>query len=180
MKFMNIARHWLWLAPLVIGVVFVAAGAYTVIQGRDARNTVHDQIVAEQITTSPDASIPNVLVDDAGRAQSQADAIQGHILNLTGGKTYAQLDKNDPNRDTVLKGDELRTSLNLAVMGFKVSDLVVGIGIFMLVIGGTFIFFLAPAVFYAAAVANHYNELMKDEKRRTNDTPRLADPGYQA
>jgi hypothetical protein len=39
-------------------------------------------------------------------------------------------------------------------MGFKVSDLVIGMGFFMVVVGGTFIVFLAPAVYYAAELAN--------------------------
>jgi hypothetical protein len=60
----------------------------------------------------------------------------------------------------------LRTALNLAVMGFKVSDLVIGMGAFMLVIGGTFILALAPAVYYSAEVANHYDELIKKKEAR--------------
>jgi hypothetical protein len=48
-------------------------------------------------------------------------------------------------------------------MGFKVSDLVIGMSIFMIVIGGTFIIFMAPAVFYSAQVANHYDELVKSK-----------------
>jgi hypothetical protein len=60
----------------------------------------------------------------------------------------------NPARNTAFQGAALRTSLNLAVMGFKVSDLVIGMGFFMVAIGGTFILFLAPAVYYAAELAN--------------------------
>jgi len=35
-----------------------------------------------------------------------------------------------------------------------VSDLVIGMGFFMVAVGATFILFLAPAVYYAAEVAN--------------------------
>ena len=28
MKFLRFARHWIWLAPLALGVVFIAAGIY--------------------------------------------------------------------------------------------------------------------------------------------------------
>lgn len=178
-KYLNLARHWLWVMPLVLGVIFVAAGIYTVLQGQDAKNTIRHHIVAEQITTSADASIPGVLVDDADTAESQANAIQGHTLTATGGKTYSQLDRYlaadgtattsdaklaligdngnpvpNPARETAFQGAALRTSLNLAVMGFKLSDLVMGIGAFMLLIGGTFIVFIAPAVYYTAEMAN--------------------------
>lgn len=45
----------------------------------------------------------------------------------------------------------------MAVMGFKVSDLVIGMGFFMVAVGGTFVLFLAPAVYYAAELANQRN-----------------------
>jgi hypothetical protein len=49
-------------------------------------------------------------------------------------------------------------------MGLRVSDLVIGMSAFMIVIGGSFIVFIAPAVFYSAQVANHYDELVKKER----------------
>jgi hypothetical protein len=169
MKFVRIARHYLWLAPLVLGLAFIAAGVYMVLEGRDAKDEVRDAIVRENITTSEDASIPNVLVDNADTAKSEAAVIEKHVLEITGGKTYAELARDDPDRATVLNAVTLRTALNLAVMGFKVSDLVIGMGIFMLVIGATFILFIAPAVYYSAEVANHYAELIKkDESSKPN------------
>ena len=163
MRFMHMARHYIWIAPLAIGLAFIVAGVYMVVEGRDAKDEVRDAIVRENITTSKDASIPGVLVDDADTAKSQAAVIEKHVLDITGGKPYAELPRDDPNRNTVLQSVTLRSALNLAVMGFRVSDLVIGLGIFMLVIGGTFIVFIAPAVYYSAEVANHYAELIKRE-----------------
>src|SRR6266498_320516 len=60
----------------------------------------------------------------------------------------------NPLRTTAQTSAFLRTSLGVAVMGFKVSDLVIGMGFFMVAVGATFILFLAPAVYYAAEVAN--------------------------
>ncbi len=57
-------------------------------------------------------------------------------------------------RNTAKDSAFLRTSLGVAVMGFKVSDLVIGMGFFMVAVGGTFVLFLAPAVYYAAELAN--------------------------
>jgi hypothetical protein len=57
-------------------------------------------------------------------------------------------------RNTAKDSAFLRTSLGVAVMGFKVSDLVIGMGFFMVAIGVTFALFLAPAVYYAAELAN--------------------------
>src|SRR3990172_6657095 len=159
---LRLTRHWVWLAPLALGVVFIAAGVYMVAEGRSAKDEGRDAIGRENITTSEDASIPNVLVDDAATAKSEANVIEAHVMELTGGLTYAELPRDDPNRPTVLNAVSLRTALNLAVMGFKVSDLVIGMGAFMIVIGGTFVLFMAPAVYWAAEVANERTPTRKE------------------
>ena len=178
MRFLKLARHWFWLAPLVLGIVFIGGGLYMIAEGRSAKDEVRDAIVRENITTSEDASIPNVRVVDAATAESEANVIQTHALEMADGQTYAELGRfmaadggytSDPEkalkgsdgkpvpnpvRNTVLQSVSLRTALNLAVMGFKISDLVVGMGFFMVAIGGTFILFMAPAVYWAAEIAN--------------------------
>jgi len=154
MKLFNLARHWFWVVPIVLGIAFIGGGLYMVGEGREAKDEVKNAIIAENIVTPEDANIPNVQVKDAATAKAQADIIEEHYLNLTGGKTYSDLDREDPNRETAFRAASLRTSLNLAVMGFKVSDLVIGMGFFMVAIGGTFVLFLAPAVYYAAELAN--------------------------
>ncbi len=178
MKVFNLARQWFWLVPIVLGVAFIAGGLYMVREGRDAKDEVRDAIVRENITTSQDASLPNIQVTNAATAKSEAQAIESHVLKATGGETYATVDRyvaadgvgttsdkdkalivegnpvTNPARNTAFQGAALRTSLNLAVMGFKVSDLVIGMGFFMVAVGGTFIVFLAPAVYYAAELAN--------------------------
>lgn len=141
-------RRHVWLVPIVLGIVFIAAGAYMVSEGRSAKSQVQDALATEKVTTSKDASIPNAAVVDASTAQAQADAILEHSLALENGKTYAEMARDDPNRNTYLQGVSLRTALNLAVMGFKVSDLVVGIGAFIIVMGLTNIFVLSPALFW--------------------------------
>lgn len=158
MRLLNAARHWFWVAPAILGIVFIGGGVYMMLEGDAARDEVREAIVRENIVTSEDARIPNALVDDAATAEAQADVIQEHVLETTGGKTYAELDRDDPDRATVLNSVTLRTALNLAVMGFKISDLVIGMGAFMVVLGITHILFVAPAVYWAAEVANQYAE----------------------
>jgi len=154
MKLFSLARHWFWVVPIVLGIAFIGGGLYMVSEGREAKDEVRNAVIAENIVTPEDASIPSVQVKDAATAKAQADIIEEHYLKLTGGKTYAELDREDPNRETAFRAATLRTSLNLAVMGFKISDLVIGMGFFMVAIGGTFVLFLAPAVYYAAELAN--------------------------
>ena len=167
----KVIRHWIWIAPLILGVVFMAAGVYMMSEGRNARNEVRDAIVAENIITAEDASIPNVQVNSAETAKAQAEIIEEHYLGITGGLTYSELDRDDPLRETAFTAANLRTSLNLAVMGFKVSELVIGMGAFMVVIGATFVIFMAPAIYYSAEVANHYSELIKKEAKEKKGEP---------
>jgi hypothetical protein len=146
---------------MVFGLVFIGAGFYTIIRGFDAKDQVRDELIAQNITTTEDASIPNVRVDDAATARSMADIIDTHALESTGGLTYSELGRfmaanGDPagtsNEDEALLGADgkpvanplrnvafqasaLRTSLFTSVMAFNVADLVVGLGVLILVLG---------------------------------------------
>jgi hypothetical protein len=74
-------------------------------------------------------------VDDAATAQSQADVIQKHALEATGGKTYAQMERTDPARATALAASGLRTSLLSAVLAFNVATFAMGFGAFVAATG---------------------------------------------
>lgn len=45
----KVIRHWIWVAPLALGVVFVASGVYMMTKGQNAKNEVRDAIVAENM-----------------------------------------------------------------------------------------------------------------------------------
>ncbi len=59
----------------------------------------------------------------------QADIINHHALEASGGKTYAELDREDPLRATVMNGSFLRTSLFSSVIAFGVAFFAGGMGI---------------------------------------------------
>ena len=233
MKIFNLARHWFWLAPIVLGVALIGGGLYMAREGRSAKDDVRDSVLQESITVSEDApAFGGEVVDSADKADAQSAAILKHTLAATGGYLYADIGRfllpegtyilpngtyatadggttqdialaekdasgspvitttdealaaknasdqpirawtsdskaaaTDANgkpvdnalRNTAKDSAYLRTSLGVAVMGFKVSDLVIGMGFFMVAVGGTFILFLAPAVYYAAELANQRN-----------------------
>jgi hypothetical protein len=152
------------VALMLIGLVFLAAGAYTIVRGIDAKADVRDELEAQKIVTTEDASIPNAPVVDAATAQSMAEIIGVHAEEATGGRTYAELgrfltpdggDTSDeaealkdeegnpvanPLRNVAFQASALRTSLYTSVLAFNVSDLVTGLGVAFaalgLVIGG--------------------------------------------
>ncbi len=227
--FVRVARRWVWLLPIVLGLAFVAGGLYMVLEGRSAHNDVRDSIVQENITVSADApAFGGEQVDSAGKAEAQSDAILGHTLSATGGYLYAEMGRyllpegnyilpngtyltsdggtttdvnlaatdadgnpinvttdealaatnssDEPIRawtsDSTLaatdaSGDPvenslrttaqtsafLRTSLGVAVMGFQISDLVVGLGAFLIFIGLLNVIVMSPVTYWATVVA---------------------------
>jgi len=139
-------RRYMWVVPVLIGLVFVGAGVYMISEGVAAKNEVHDTLVAEQISTSDDATIPGALVDSAATARVQEELIREHTLGEMG--PYSGMERDDPQRETYLKGVTLRNALNMAVLGFNVSNLVIGIGVLVVVIGLTNIAVMAPVLFW--------------------------------
>ena len=123
------------LGLMILGVVFVVAGGYTAYRGFDAKDLVRDELIAQRITTPEDASIPNARVDDPATAKSMADIIDKHALESTGGKTYSEMDREDPKRATAFQASALRTSLYTSVMAFNVGDLVIGLGAMIAILG---------------------------------------------
>jgi hypothetical protein len=152
--------------PVVVilaGLAFVVGGFYAYNRGDDAEQEVRDELVAQNIVTPEDASIPNEQVDDPETARSMADIIDTHQRESSGGLVYAEMgrfaladDPEDPagtnNEDEALVGDNgkpvpnparntaltasnLRTSLFSSIMAFNVAELVKGIGIFISVSG---------------------------------------------
>lgn len=126
---------WAWLGAILFGVVLVGAGAFMVYEGRAAHDDVRDALADERIITSEDAEIPLAQVDSAAEAKAQADVIRKHALEASGGKTYAEMDRDDPARATYLNSVTLRTALMESYMAFKTADLVVGVGVIVGLLG---------------------------------------------
>jgi hypothetical protein len=132
---MKLIATWAWAGAVVFGLILVASGAYMTLQGQDARNDVRDTLSAERIITSKNAETPMKPVTGPAEAKAQADTIRDDALRITGGKTYAELAPDDPNRAVYLQSVTLRTALMQSYMAFKVSDLVTGVGALVAALG---------------------------------------------
>ena len=116
------------VAAIVLGVLLVlgAAGTWYMVS-----TTLADQ----QITTPEDACLPGRLVADPFTAYCQAKVIEKHTLESTGGLTYAQLDREDPLRETAMNSSFLQASLFTSVVSFGVAAMAAGMGIIFVLIG---------------------------------------------
>lgn len=61
--------------------------------------------------------------------------IEKHALAATSGKTYAELDREDPLRAVAMNGSFLRASLFTSVVAFGVSALVIAVGLMFVLLG---------------------------------------------
>jgi hypothetical protein len=112
-----------------IGVVFMLAGVFT-------WGAVSAQLEAENIVVSDDADrFAGQPVNGPLTAYEQANVINKHALAATGGKTYAELDAEDPARQTAMTASFLRSSLYASVVAFGVAAMALGIGVICVLVG---------------------------------------------
>ena len=119
------------LAILVVvgGVILSLAGVITWV-------VVTNQLSDENIVVSEDADrFAGDDVDGPFTAYEQARVINRHALEETDGQTYAQLDQDDPRRETVMTASFLRASLFTSVVSFGVAAFAFGLGLLMIVVG---------------------------------------------
>ncbi len=115
--------------------------------------TVSSQLRAENIVIPDDAiAFQGKVVDGPLDALIQANIISTHALEASGGKTYAELDQDDPLRTTVMNASFLRTSLFTSVVSFGVAAFAAGVGVLM-VLFGLSLRWLVPSRKAAAAAA---------------------------
>lgn len=114
---------------IVAGVIFIAAGI-------GSWMAVKAQLTAENITVAEDAGrFAGEPVDGPFTAYEQANVINKHALEATGGKTYAELAQDDPTRQVASLASFLRASLFTSVLAFGVAAMAGGLGITLIIIG---------------------------------------------
>ena len=120
----------------LLGLVSIIIGAVMIIAGAVTWGMVSTKLAAENITVSADAPMfGGAKVTGPLEAFVQADVINTHALKATGGKTYAELDKEDPLRATAMNGSFLRASLFTSVVSFGIAALVMGLGVLFILVG---------------------------------------------
>ena len=119
-----------------IGVLAIAGGVAMVIVGGAVWGMVSSQLAAEKITVSEDSSfLAGANVTGPFSAFAQATIINHHALEASGGKTYAELDQDDPTRQLVMNASFLRASLFTSVVSFGVAAFAIGAGVLIGLVG---------------------------------------------
>jgi flagellar basal body-associated protein FliL len=116
------------IASIVLGVLLILGGAATWLM---VSSTLADQ----RITTPDDACLPERQVRGPFTAYCQAEIIERHTLDITDGQTYAELDREDPRRDTAMNASFLQASLFTSILAFGVAAMAAGMGVIFILIG---------------------------------------------
>ncbi len=120
----------------LLGTLVIVAGLVLALSGAATWVLVQTSLAAESITVADDAArFAGQPVDGPLTAYYEADIIEKHGLEASGGKTYAELDREDPARATVMNGSFLRASLFTSVVSFGIAAMAMGLGIVFVLIG---------------------------------------------
>ncbi|MEX0795895.1 MAG: aromatic ring-opening dioxygenase LigA [Acidimicrobiia bacterium] len=116
------------IAAIVFGVLLILAAGTTWF-------VVSDTLRAQNITVAEDGCLHGRTVVGPFTAYCQAKIIDEHTLEITDGKTYAELDREDPLRQTAMNSAFLQASLFTSVLAFGVSVMAAGMGVLFILIG---------------------------------------------
>jgi hypothetical protein len=112
---------------LLLDLELAGIGTYIVVS-----STLSDQ----QIAVSEDAEhFAGQTVSQPWQAYTEANTIAKHAEGIAGGKTYAELPQDDPNRQTVMIASFLQASLFTSVVAFGVAAMAAGLGVVLLLVG---------------------------------------------
>ena len=144
----------------IASILAIIAGIVLIIGGVWGVKFTYKNVAQEKIMTTPDSSLPNRLVSGPMTLKAQADVIREHTLKTTGGKTYAEMpreiqkekkkgkalfnSKGEPlmaqntARDLWITATTLTTALNLGIITYAFSGLIILFGLVSIMTGYVF------------------------------------------
>jgi hypothetical protein len=122
-------RKTAYTLSLVIGALLIIGGVTTWI-------VVSTTLADQKIVVSDDAScLAGDEVDGPFSAYCEAMVIDKHALEATGGLRYAELDQEDPKRQTAQTASFLQASLFTSVVAYGVAAMAIAIGVLFILTG---------------------------------------------
>jgi hypothetical protein len=119
----------------VASIASIALGALMIVAAAATWWMVTSELDDQEIVTPEDACLPERQVRGPFTAWCQAEVIDEHTREITGGLTYAQLEQDDPRRETAMDASFLRASLYTSIVAFGVAAMAAAMGILFILIG---------------------------------------------
>jgi hypothetical protein len=116
------------VGSIVLGVLLIIGGILTWV-------LVSTTLADQRIEIPEDGCLAGQTVSGPFTAYCQAEVIERHTADITGGLTYAELDREDPLRDVAMNAAFLQSSLFTSIVAFGVAAMAAGIGVLFILIG---------------------------------------------
>ena len=114
---------------ILVGIISIVFSGVFLYEGFDKSKLITREMQSENITyTSAGGEIAGV-IDNPAEAIVMAGVLKEHRSTRYG--AYTTLKNGDPNRDQILKAMTMENALNLAVLGYGVTDVVKASSAFM-------------------------------------------------
>ena len=138
----SLKRFYIWGTTL-LGIAFVLGGLVTMYLAIHQRGHLIEDLRNERLEVQDPAilltyegarapegvEVPTVLIDTAAEADAQAKVIRTHTLAATGGLTYSEMDREDPNRALYITSITLQGALHQAHLGLELTLFIAGVGL---------------------------------------------------
>lgn len=122
--------------PKVVSIISIVAGVIAIVVGITVYLIVRSELSSQRITVSDDAPfLAGHDVNGPLTAYAEAVTLADHANEIGGGKTYAELDQDDPARQQVMTADFLQASLYTSVVAFGVCILIMILGVLFILLG---------------------------------------------
>lgn len=116
------------VASLVLGVLLIVSALGTAL-------IVRGELADQNITIPEDGCLAGRQVRGPFTAYCQAQVIEKHAREATGGLTYAELEREDARREVAMNASFLRASLYTSIVAFGVAAMAGAIGVLFILIG---------------------------------------------
>jgi hypothetical protein len=156
----------IYYGVILMGLAFIIGGLAVGFIGNRTRSQIITDLEAEKLTVqdprilltyetgrAPEGvDVPMVTINNTELAEAQARLIRKHTLIATGGLTYNEMARDDPNRALYLTSLTLQVPLHLANMGLELSTFVLGVGVVFTGLGVAILVLGLPIVRKALAL----------------------------
>lgn len=119
----------------IASILSIVLGALMIVGAGATALMVRSELRDQRITTSEDACLSGRRVAGPFTAWCQAEVIEKHALEATDGLTYAELERDDPRRETAMNASFLRASLYTSVVAYGVAAMAAAVGLLFILIG---------------------------------------------
>ncbi len=127
---MGTITRYLAIMVLLLGVVSLALGITFIVQGASVRAMITERVVEERATSGAEGV--EGIIDTPEEVIATSDYLRGHRMDSG---IYTELERDDPNRDTILNAMTMENSMNLATLSYGVTTIATVSGVFMLIVG---------------------------------------------